>query len=105
MRVLVFFAAAASLGAAELRLIDAVKRRDHKMVNAIVAAKVDVNAPQPDGATALAWAAYIDDRESVDALLKAGAKVETADEYGETPLTLAAANGDAAAAAQRPWAG
>ena len=31
-----------------------------------------------------------------EALLDAGAKVNTADEYGETPVTLAAANGDAA---------
>ena len=33
---------------------------------------------------------------TVDLLLKAGAKVTVADEYGETPLTLACANGDAA---------
>ena len=58
--------------------------------------KADVNAAQPDGATALAWAAYLGDRETAEALLKAGAKVETADEYGETPLTLACAIGDAA---------
>ena len=31
-----------------------------------------------------------------EALLDAGANANTADEYGETPVTLAAANGDAA---------
>ncbi len=62
----------------------------------LVAEHADVNAAQPDGATALAWAAFIDDRETAEMLLSAGAKVNTADQYGETPLTLAAANGDAA---------
>ena len=72
-----------------------IKRRDHKAVTTLMSAKADVNAAQPDGATALAWAAYLDDRDTAEALLKAGAKVETADEYGETPLTLACATGDA----------
>ncbi len=56
----------------------------------------DVNTAQPDGATPLAWAVYLDQADTVDALLKAGAKVNTADEYGETPLTLACATGNAA---------
>ena len=37
-----------------------------------------------------------DDTETAEALLKAGAKVSIADQYGETPLTLACANGNAA---------
>jgi uncharacterized protein len=83
------------LAASDLRLLDAVKRRDHKAVQALTAQKADVNAAQPDGATALAWAAYLGDDEMANILLSAGAKVETTDEYGETPLTLACANGDA----------
>jgi len=79
----------------DLRLADAVKRRDTKAVPKLLALHADVNATQPDGATALSWAAYLDDRQSADLLLAAGASVKTADEYGETPLTLAAANGDA----------
>ena len=43
----------------------------------------------------LAWAVYLNQTDTVDALIKAGAKVNTADEYGETPLTLACANGNA----------
>lgn len=78
----------------DLRLLEAVKRRDHKAVSRLLAAKVDVNAAQPDGATALAWAAYLDDEETAAKLLAAGANPNTADEYGETPLTLACANGD-----------
>jgi ankyrin repeat protein len=84
------------LAAADLRLVDAIKRRDHKAVSTLLAQHADVNAAQPDGATALLWALYLDDRESADLLLAAGANMKTADEYGETPLSLAAANGNAA---------
>ncbi|MHB8654650.1 MAG: ankyrin repeat domain-containing protein [Terriglobia bacterium] len=88
--------ALSALASTDLRLLDAVKRRDHKAVIALLATKVDVNAAQPDGATALAWAAYLDDADTAGKLLAAGAKPNTSDEYGETPLTLACANGDAA---------
>jgi ankyrin repeat protein len=78
----------------DLRLLDAVKRRDDKAFAALLKSKVDVNAAQPDGATALAWAIHLGERRMADALLDAGANVNSADEYGETPLTLASANGD-----------
>jgi ankyrin repeat protein len=87
--------ALSALAASDLRLLDAVKRRDPKAVTALLQMKVDVNAAQPDGATALAWAAYLDETELAEKLLASGAKPNTADEYGETPLTLACANGDA----------
>ena len=88
--------AAQSFAASNLPLIDAVKDRDRKTVNSLIASKADVNTPQPDGATALAWAVYLDQADTVDTLLKAGAKVNTADEYGETPLTLACGTGNTA---------
>jgi ankyrin repeat protein len=75
-------------------LIDAVRRRDEQALMALIRAKVDVDAAQPDGATALSWAVHLGERRLADALLDAGANVNVADEYGETPLTLAAANGD-----------
>ena len=77
--------AAACVAATDLRLLDAIKRRDRKAVTVLLAQHADVNAAQPDGATALSWALYLDDRESADLLLAAGANVKTADEYGETP--------------------
>src|SRR5689334_4093571 len=86
---------ASFLFAGDLRLLDAVKRRDRKAVETLVHERAAVNASQPDGATALAWAAHYDDRATVDLLLAAGADVNSTDEYGETPLTLACANGDA----------
>src|SRR5689334_1034322 len=79
----------------DLRLLDAVKRRDTKAVTALIRAKADVNAAQPDGATALSWAIHLGDQSMTGALLDAGANVNSVDEYGETPLTLAAANADA----------
>jgi uncharacterized protein len=78
----------------DVRLLEAVKRRDEKAFAALLRAKADVNAAQPDGATALAWAVHLGERRMADALLDAGANANTSDEYGETPVTLAAANGD-----------
>ena len=75
----------------DTRLLDAVKRRDHKAAQSLVRAHADVNAAQRDGATALAWAVHLGDRDMADLLLTAGAKVDLANEYGETPLTLACA--------------
>ena len=40
---------------------DAAMHGDAKSVSKLIAAKADVNAPQPDGSTALHWAAYHDD--------------------------------------------
>ena len=53
----------------DLRLIDAIKRRDEKAFAALMRAKVDVNATQPDGATALAWAVHLGERRMAEALL------------------------------------
>lgn len=79
-----------------LSLVDAVQRRDEPALLALLRAKADVDAAQPDGATALAWAVHLGERRMAEALLEAGANVNVADEYGETPLTLAAANADTA---------
>ena len=78
----------------DLRVIEAVRQRNHKGFAALLEAKGDINAAAPDGATALAWAVHLGEREMVDALLRAGATTNTTDGYGETPLTLACANGD-----------
>ena len=80
----------------DLRLIEAVKNRDRQVLQTLLKQKVDVNAPQPDGSTALHWAAQTDDLESADLLLNAGAQVSTANDYGITPLLLASQNGSAA---------
>ena len=51
-----------------LRLIDAVKRQDLATVRALLAQRVDVNAAEPDGSTALHWAAQRNNAALVDLL-------------------------------------
>ena len=58
--------AAMSVGAATSDVADAVQNGDTTAVRRLVTAKADVNAPQPDGATALHWAVYRDDLPTVD---------------------------------------
>jgi ankyrin repeat protein len=91
----VLLLAAVAATAADLRLLDAVKRRDAKAFDRLLAEGADLNAAAPDGATALAWAAFLDLPDIAGKLLAAGAKINTAGDYGETPLTLALANGNA----------
>ena len=87
---------AGSAYSADLRVVDAAKSKNREAVRALIAERADVNAAQPDGATALHWAAHWDDAATVDALLAAGASPRTANEYGVTPLTLACRNSNAA---------
>src|SRR5678816_2701875 len=71
-------------------LADAARQQDRAAIRALIKQKGDVNAPQPDGATALHWATHWDDMESVELLLSAGAAVNARNDYGVTPLSLAA---------------
>jgi uncharacterized protein len=80
----------------DLRLVDAAKSRNHEVVRSLLQQHVDVNAPQADGATALAWAAHWDDMETAELLIRAGANVNAANSYGVTPLALACTNESAA---------
>ena len=77
-------------------LAEAVKHRDLDAVRALLQQHVDVNASEPDGSTALHWAAHEGDPAVVDLLLRAGASAGTTTRYGATPLALAAANGNGA---------
>ena len=80
----------------DTRLADAVQNGDRAAVRALLAKKVDVNAPQGDGTTALHWAAFNDDRDAARLLLAAGANVKAATRIGAiTPLLLACKNGSA----------
>lgn len=80
----------------EALLADAVQRGDRQAVLALLKARADVNAPQSDGATALHWAAYLDDADTTALLIKAGSRVDATNNYGVTPLALACGNGNAA---------
>ena len=82
--------------AADLRLIEAIKKADHVAVRALIEQGLDVNTPEGDGATALHWAAYRNDLESADLLLRAGANAKAADDEGVTPLWVACPGGSQA---------
>lgn len=77
-------------------VVDAAKSRDKAALRTLINQKADVKAADPEGATALHWAAHHDDAESVDLLLRAGADANTANDLGATPLWLASQNGNAA---------
>jgi len=81
---------------AELRVAEAAKKQDPAAIAALIKQHADVNAPLPDGATALHWATYWDNANMVDQLIRAGAQVNASNEEGATPLYLACINRNAA---------
>ena len=77
----------------DARLVDAARDRNLDAVMALLEHDADIDARQPDGATALHWAAHWDDLEIAKALVRAGAPVDAVNDYGVTPLALACTNG------------
>ena len=82
--------------AAPSEVADAVQNRDNARVAALLQRKADVNAAQPDGTTALEWAAHWNDLDTVTRLLHAGANPNAANRYGASPLSEAAGLGNPA---------
>jgi len=91
-----FLAILLAAGGADARLAAAVKSGDKAAVQTLLQQRVDVNAPEVDGTTALHWAVRNDDTALVDRLIRAGANARAANRYGVTPLYLACVNGNAA---------
>ena len=83
-----------AFAAAQAEIAEAAMSRDVDAVRALVGQSADLNARQPDGATAMHWAAYWGDTELARVLIDAGADVAAANRNGSTPLWLAATNGD-----------
>jgi ankyrin len=72
-------------------LVEAAKSGDTAAATTLIAQRsVDVNAPEPDGTTALHWAAHHNDLELVRRLIAAGANVNARNSYGATPMSEAA---------------
>jgi ankyrin repeat protein len=83
--------------ASDSRLSEAAMQGNKDMVRSLLKDRVDVDAAQGDGSTALHWAAFRDDIEMVKMLLAAGANVKVATREGAiTPLFMACTNGNAA---------
>jgi len=87
--------AVTSLSAARSDVADAAMAGDTAAVRRLLAQHADVNATQGDGATALHWAAYRQDLDTANLLIRAGANVKAANREGITPLALACINGHA----------
>lgn len=78
--------------AADAPLADAAKSQDWDTVGTLMRQAKDVDARQPDGATALHWAAYWNHADTLDLLIDAHADVDAQNDYGATPLWSACAN-------------
>src|SRR5260370_31406361 len=84
--------ASSCLASSDLRVLDAVKRRDQKALTTAIRQRADVNAAQPDGATALAWAAHLGAEEAAAPLPPPGRHVNVAEQHRWTPTHPACPN-------------
>ena len=82
-------------------IVDAVRAGDAAGARTLLdAGRVEVDASEPDGTTALHRAVHRDDLGMVELLIGAGADVNLTNDYGVTPLSLACTNGSAAVVAR-----
>lgn len=86
---------AAPTAATSAKVADAAERQDRERVRALLARGTDANAPQPDGSTALHWAAHWNDVDIADLLVKHRADPNRVTDLGVAPLFLACGNGSA----------
>ncbi len=77
-------------------LADAVRKQEQAVARDLLEQRVDVNAAQVDGMTALHWAVYHDDLKIAKLLVAAGANVKAKNRYGVPPLSIACQNGHTA---------
>ncbi len=75
-------------------LADAAERGDFELVETLLNESTAVDTRQGDGTTALIWAAYHDEAETVRRLLAAGADATAANRYGVSALAVACVNGN-----------
>jgi hypothetical protein len=71
LTILAALSAAAAFASPDLRLMQAVRANNAEEVRALLKQKVDVNLSQGDGATALHWAARLDNLAVAGLLIRA----------------------------------
>ena len=76
-------------------LIESARHQDAAVVRQLLTEGADPDMRQPDGATALHWAAYREDVAMLTALIDAGADVNAVNRLDASPLYLAAKSGNA----------
>jgi ankyrin repeat protein len=91
---LLLFACHAHADDAHLSLVDAAKQADRAAVRTLVTRKTNLDDQQPDGMTALHWAAYHNDHKMAALLIDAGANVTVTNRYGVSPLSIACTAGN-----------
>ena len=91
--VLLSFSTALLVAGTDNPLVVAAKTRDVAAVRTFLQKKADVHSADAQGATALHWAAELDELSIATALVKAGAKPNATNTHGATPLFLACTNG------------
>ena len=77
------------------QLAESAEHEDWGTVKSLISDAAGLDETQPDGTTALHWAAWHDNLDAAKMLVIGGAKVDISNRYGVTPLELAAANGNA----------
>jgi len=75
-------------------LVYVVRIGDFKRARQMLAKDADFSVREPDGMTALHWAAVHQDSDLVERLLQAGAAPQKVNHYGVSPLSIACRNGD-----------
>ena len=89
----VAFAVPAAGAPSDLPLIRAVRKGETGTVRLLLQKHARLDDAEPDGTTALHWAARDGDAEIASLLIRSGANVNARNRYGVTPLQLAAING------------
>src|ERR1700681_1403397 len=89
------FSLASAAYGASLQPADAAQAQDRESLRALVRQHANLNLPQPDGTTALQWAAHWNDLEAVKLLLGPGANGLAAHRDVAPPLSEAVVQGSA----------
>lgn len=87
--------ACAALAVADAPLPDAAQVHDWQRLSGLLEEGADPRASQPDGMTALHWAALHGNEQATAELLARGAEADAATRYGVTPLAIACRAGHA----------